>query len=159
MSANLAVAVGFPVVDGKGAWDDTTVVLAYDSPQPAEERRCDHCGRSYLLVRAFITRDGDAYAIVFAACHVHEGEREAWIDAILGTFSSDDHSNHVTFGARVGPVAGQAEPAATAVPAAAGTLRDLRVAEVVKQDIHLDEGGAIIYRTKLQLSFKYESGH
>jgi len=26
----------------------------------------------------------------------------------------------------------------------------------VKQDIHLDEGGAITYRTKLQLSFKYE---
>ena len=26
----------------------------------------------------------------------------------------------------------------------------------MKQDIHLDEGGAIIYRTKLQLSFKYE---
>jgi hypothetical protein len=95
------------------------VVLAYDSPQPAEERRCDHCGRSYLLIRAFITRDGDAYAIVFAACHVHDGEREAWIDVILGTFSSDDASDHVTFGARVGPVAGQADPAATAVPAAA----------------------------------------
>jgi dodecin len=39
------------------------------------------------------------------------------------------------------------------------TLRDLRVAEVVKQDIHLDEGGAITYRTKLQLSFKYEPEH
>jgi flavin-binding protein dodecin len=34
------------------------------------------------------------------------------------------------------------------------------VAEVVKQDIHLDEGGgAITYRTKLQLSFRYESEH
>ncbi|HEY6312726.1 MAG TPA: hypothetical protein VIY52_18255 [Streptosporangiaceae bacterium] len=72
------------------------MVLAYHSPQPAEERQCDHCGRSYLLVRAFITRDGDAYAIVFAACHVHDGEREAWIDVILGTFSSDDASDHVT---------------------------------------------------------------
>ena len=40
----------------------------------------------------------------------------------------------------------------------AGTLRDLRVGEVVKMDIHLDETGAITYRTKLQLSFKYESG-
>jgi flavin-binding protein dodecin len=30
------------------------------------------------------------------------------------------------------------------------------VAEVVKQDITLDEAGAITYRTKLQLSFKYE---
>ena len=36
------------------------------------------------------------------------------------------------------------------------TLRDLRVAEVAKQDIHVDEDGTITYRTKLQLSFKYE---
>jgi flavin-binding protein dodecin len=33
------------------------------------------------------------------------------------------------------------------------------VAEVVKQDIHLDESGAITFRTKLQLSFKYEHEH
>src|SRR5512132_2026373 len=48
------------------------------------------------------------------------------------------------------------EAAAEAIRTAAGTIRDLRVAEVVKQDIHLEEGGAITYRTKLQLSFKYE---
>jgi dodecin len=47
--------------------------------------------------------------------------------------------------------------AAQAVTTASETIRDLRVAEVVKQDIHLEEGGAITYRTKLQLSFKYES--
>lgn len=47
------------------------------------------------------------------------------------------------------------EAAAQAVRTAGETIRDLRVAEVVKQDIHLDEGGAITYRTKLQLSFKY----
>ncbi len=33
------------------------------------------------------------------------------------------------------------------------------MAEVVKQDIHLDEAGAITYRTKLQLSFKYDHEH
>jgi hypothetical protein len=51
------------------------------------------------------------------------------------------------------------DAAAEAIRTASATLRDLRVAEVVKQDIHLDEGGAITYRTKLQLSFKYEPGH
>jgi dodecin len=51
------------------------------------------------------------------------------------------------------------DAAAEAIRTAAGTLRDLRVAEVVKQDIHLDEAGAITYRTKLQLSFKYEHEH
>ena len=48
------------------------------------------------------------------------------------------------------------DAAAEAVKTAAETIRDLRVAEVVKQDIHLDEG-AITYRTTLQLSFKYEN--
>jgi len=46
--------------------------------------------------------------------------------------------------------------AATAIEVARGTLRDLRVAEVVAQDIHLDESGGLTYRTKLRLSFKYE---
>ena len=49
------------------------------------------------------------------------------------------------------------EDAATqAIKTAGETLHDLRVAEVVRQDIHLDEGGTITFRTKLELSFKYE---
>lgn len=50
------------------------------------------------------------------------------------------------------------EDAATvALKAAGGTLRDLRVAEVITQDIHLAEDGAITYRTRLRVSFKYEA--
>lgn len=49
------------------------------------------------------------------------------------------------------------DAAAEAIKTASATIRDLRVAEVIKQDIHLDEAGVITYRTKLQLSFKYES--
>lgn len=48
--------------------------------------------------------------------------------------------------------------AAAAIETARGTLRDLRVAEVVAQDIHLEEDGRLTYRTKLRVSFKYE-GH
>jgi dodecin len=48
------------------------------------------------------------------------------------------------------------EAAAEALRTTAQTIRDLRVAEVVQQDIHLEENGGITYRTKLQLSFKYE---
>jgi flavin-binding protein dodecin len=52
------------------------------------------------------------------------------------------------------------EDAATqAVKTAGESLRDLRVAEVVKQDIHVDEAGGITFRTKLELSFKYEHEH
>jgi flavin-binding protein dodecin len=51
------------------------------------------------------------------------------------------------------------EDAATeAIRTAGQSIRDLRVAEVVEQDIHLDEAGAISYRTKLRISFKYEPG-
>ena len=51
------------------------------------------------------------------------------------------------------------EAAAEAIKTASSTIRDLRVAEVIKQDIHLDDDGTITYRTKLQLSFKFESEH
>jgi len=37
------------------------------------------------------------------------------------------------------------------------TLRDLRVAEVVKHDLQITELGVVIFRIKLQVSFKYES--
>jgi flavin-binding protein dodecin len=51
------------------------------------------------------------------------------------------------------------EDAATnAVKTAKESLRDLRVAEVVEQDLDLGEGGAVTFRTKLRVSFKYEGG-
>ena len=47
--------------------------------------------------------------------------------------------------------------AASAVNRASKTLRDLRVAEVVKLDMQLDETGAVeAYRAKLNISFKFE---
>ena len=47
--------------------------------------------------------------------------------------------------------------AKAAVQTAAGTLRDLRIAEVVKMDVKIEDGKVIEYRTRLQLSFKYRS--
>lgn len=44
-----------------------------------------------------------------------------------------------------------------AIATAGGSLRDLRIAEVTKQDIAVGDSGSLIYRTKLQLSFKYEA--
>jgi dodecin len=49
------------------------------------------------------------------------------------------------------------DAAATAVNTARKSLRDLRIAEVVEQDLSISDGGEITYRTKLRLSFKYES--
>jgi dodecin len=50
------------------------------------------------------------------------------------------------------------DAASTAIKTASRTIRDLRVAEVVAQDIQIAEDGALTYRTKLRVSFKYETG-
>jgi len=43
-----------------------------------------------------------------------------------------------------------------AVETASHSLRDLRVAEVVKMDMKVENGKVVAYRTRVQLSFKYE---
>jgi dodecin len=48
--------------------------------------------------------------------------------------------------------------AAAAIERASQTLRDIRVAHVVDQDIHIDNGKISSYRVKLEISFKYEGG-
>ena len=49
------------------------------------------------------------------------------------------------------------DAAAGAIKTAQQTLRDLRVAEVVAQDVTIDDSGTLTYRTKVRLSFKYEA--
>ena len=49
------------------------------------------------------------------------------------------------------------EAAKNAVETAAQTLRDLRIAEVVKMDMKVEDGKVLAYRTRVLLSFKYES--
>ncbi len=46
--------------------------------------------------------------------------------------------------------------AKAAVERAGQSLRDLRVAEVVEQDLVIEKGKVEAYRTKLKVSFKYE---
>jgi len=49
------------------------------------------------------------------------------------------------------------DAARNAVKMAAGTLRDLRIAEVTKLDVRIDDKGKISqFRARLALSFKYD---
>jgi flavin-binding protein dodecin len=43
-----------------------------------------------------------------------------------------------------------------AIETAAKTLRDLRVAEIEKLDVKVENGKVIAYRVRVSLSFKYE---
>jgi dodecin len=51
------------------------------------------------------------------------------------------------------------EAAKNAVELTGEHLRELRVAEVVEQDLVITNGKVEAYRTKLKVSFKYEGGH
>ena len=48
--------------------------------------------------------------------------------------------------------------AAAAVERAGESLRDLRIAQVLEQDLQIDNGKVVAYRTKLKVSFKYGGG-
>ncbi len=50
------------------------------------------------------------------------------------------------------------EQAATnAVAEASRTLSDLRVAEVIEQDMVIEDGQVVLFRSKVRLSFKHDS--
>ena len=44
-----------------------------------------------------------------------------------------------------------------AVATAAGSLRDLRIADIVKLDVKVDGGKVVAYRARVALSFKYDA--
>jgi len=45
--------------------------------------------------------------------------------------------------------------AKSAIETAAATLEDIRVAEVVKMDVRLDQNKVVEYRVRMTVSFKY----
>jgi flavin-binding protein dodecin len=48
------------------------------------------------------------------------------------------------------------DAARSAIESAAKTLRDLRVAEITKLDMKIDDGKVVAYRARVSMSFKYE---
>jgi flavin-binding protein dodecin len=50
------------------------------------------------------------------------------------------------------------EAATSAIKLASRSLRDLRVAEVIQQDLVIENGKVEAFRTKLKVSFKYDPG-
>jgi dodecin len=48
--------------------------------------------------------------------------------------------------------------ARSAVETAARTVRDLRIAEVLREDVTIEDGRVSGYRVRLGISFKYETG-
>ena len=51
-----------------------------------------------------------------------------------------------------------ADAARNPVETAAGSVRDLRVGEVVREDVTIENGKITSYRVRLAISFKYDTG-
>jgi hypothetical protein len=98
------------------------VSLAFDPERAVDEQDCAACPGPSHLVRGYLTWFGTPHAAFFASCHDHQGERDVLIDVILGWSTETD--DRVTFGCRVGPVAGHDGPAATLVDGAASYAAD-----------------------------------
>ena len=49
------------------------------------------------------------------------------------------------------------DAARNAVRTAAGTLRDLRIAEIEKLDVKIEDGKIVQFRARMALSFKYDA--
>jgi flavin-binding protein dodecin len=48
--------------------------------------------------------------------------------------------------------------ARNAVETAGRTVRDLRIAEVTRQDVTIEDGRVTTFRVRLDISFKYDTG-
>jgi len=48
------------------------------------------------------------------------------------------------------------DAAKNAIETASKTLKDLRIAEITKLDLRIEDGKVVAYRTRVNLSFKYE---
>jgi dodecin len=51
-----------------------------------------------------------------------------------------------------------ADAAKNAIETAAKSVRDLRIAEVLREDVVIEDGAVKAYRVRLGISFKYEPG-
>lgn len=92
--------------------------LVIEADPTVTEHSCDHCSQPFQRVKGFVYRDGDAHAVYFASCYHHRGH-EVFIDAVFSPTWEDDADDRVTFGCRVGPIAGQPGPAASLTTGAA----------------------------------------
>jgi flavin-binding protein dodecin len=50
------------------------------------------------------------------------------------------------------------DAAKVAIETAAKSVKDLRVGEVVRQDVTVEDGKVVSYRVRLNISFKYHPG-
>lgn len=80
--------------------------------------RCDCCGGQRVVYTGEVVDPERTVAMYSAFLYDHADGREVFIDAIFGTWGTDDHSGHVSFGSRTGPIDGHPHNASSLVTGA-----------------------------------------
>lgn len=94
---------------------DEALRFSHDEVPSVRTVTCSTCGSEEQHISGFVDRGGSAYAVYFAACDTHDGDREAWLDVVLGTWGVDTSHDHTTFSCRVGRGDAYPEPYCTLV--------------------------------------------
>src|SRR5690242_4709677 len=89
-----------------------------------ERLACECCGSPRLFVSGFVGDEPDTRAGFRASCYPPHGDEasEIWFEVILGTWGTDENSDHVSFSCRYGEVDGGSQ--ACSVTDAADYLPD-----------------------------------
>jgi hypothetical protein len=80
-----------------------------------KKARCGHCRKRMVRLTGELHHADGIAGIFYASLYNHDGVRDVYVDAILGTWTTDDNSDHVTVTTRTGPVEPEGHIASTLV--------------------------------------------
>lgn len=86
------------------------MALSFSGDREVRQFPCQCCDSTVDRTWAQLDDDGLTRATFFASCYHHAQGGEVFFDVIIGTWGTDDVSDHVTFGCRWGAVEGHDQP-------------------------------------------------
>jgi hypothetical protein len=120
------------------------VTFAFDGAPRVRDEVCSSCGRAYQWVTGLVTRDGDAFAVYYAACHGHDDKSEAWVDVVVGSWDEPAYADHATISCRVSAEGAGAVDAPVASNGAAPFSGRLLNRQAALDDPRIDDVWAVI---------------
>jgi hypothetical protein len=91
-------------------------VLTYDKPPSVRFATCASCSGQHETTAGTLLSDGAPVAAYWVTWKPHA--EEALVDVTFGTWGTNDPSDHITFGCRVGHIKGMSSPQCSLVAAA-----------------------------------------
>ncbi|GAB3845648.1 hypothetical protein ACFPIJ_38510 [Dactylosporangium cerinum] len=84
--------------------------LTFSGERQVRQFPCQCCESTVDRTWSRLNRDGVARAVFYASCYHHAEGGEVYFDIVIGTWDTEDLSDHVTFGCRWGAIEGHDQP-------------------------------------------------